>query len=191
MSASTALGGAILAVGALVAFHPGATNEAPATKLMFAGTEFHHRWSKDGQNEYTPKGEEDLGRWSEMITINVHDRAVDGDGLAEVANAVVERYRAAGTIIRTNSIPMTKKRPAEHFIAAILGTPELTEAALARFLLRDGVGTVVVYSRRAYGPDAAATIGAWIEKNGEATEKRLMEWKGLPALGELRKLPQR
>jgi DNA-binding response OmpR family regulator len=32
----------------------------PAMRFDFGGTEWQHRWSKAGQNEFTPKGQEDL-----------------------------------------------------------------------------------------------------------------------------------
>jgi hypothetical protein len=80
-----------------------------AAALSFNGTEFIHRWSKDAQHEFTPKGEEDLARWNSMVTINVHDSARTGDQLAEVANRVLGNYQQAGKVIRTDSKPRTER----------------------------------------------------------------------------------
>ena len=163
---------------------------AEPMKLTFAGSEYVHRWSKNGQNEFTPPSEPDLAKWQHMVTINVHEKVNDGDQLAALANSVLSNYQRAGKILRTDSKPRMKDQPAEHLIVAILGAPGLMEAVFARVRLVDGVGVIVVYSQREYGEKAAATIGGWLQTNGQATEKSLMTWDKLPALTALKQLPQ-
>ncbi len=41
--------------------------------LSFGGVKYLHRWSKDGQNEFTPMGDGDLTTWRDMVTVNVHE----------------------------------------------------------------------------------------------------------------------
>ena len=125
-----------------------------------------------------------------MVTINTHQAVRDGEQLAALANAVVSNYQKHGKIVRTDSKPRTPQRPAEHFIAAILGNPELLEAVFARVVLVDGVGVVAVYSHRIYGKDAAGPMGEWVKANGPAIEKMLMTWDRIPPLATLRSLPQ-
>ncbi len=161
-----------------------------AMQLTLGGVGYVHRWSKAGQNEFTPAGQSDLNRWQTMLTLNVHDEVRSGEQLAELANRVLSRYREAGRIIRTFSRPRTAARPAEHLIVAILGAPGVTEAAFARLLLVDGKGVVIVHSRRAHGATAAATIGAWLQGNGPATEQELMGWTAIPEITSLQQLPQ-
>jgi len=160
--------------------------------LRFGSTEYLHRWSKDEQNEFTPKDQADLSRWTDMITINVHPNVTTGDQLAEVANAVLGNYQASGKILRTDSKPRTDKQEAEHFAAALLGAQGVQEAAFARFVLVDGVGVVAVRSHRVYGtgPEVGAAMGKWLETNGASTESELMGWKGIPRIADLKKLPQ-
>ena len=80
-----------------------------------------------------------------MVTINVYPSAHDGDALARKANAVPENYKGhGGRVPRTDSVSRTRDRPAEHFIAVILGRPNFLEAALARFKLIDSVGCSIV-----------------------------------------------
>jgi hypothetical protein len=162
----------------------------PATTLHLGGVEYIHRWSKAGQNEYTPPGQSDLSRWEQMVTLNVHHSVTNSEQLADLANRVLSRYQQAGTILRTSSRPRTPEQPAEHLIVAILGAPGVTEAAVARLLLREGVGVVIVVSRRAYGRQAPATIAAWLQANGAAMEQTLMGWSDFPSLSTLRSLPQ-
>ena len=181
-----------LVLSSIVAVAAGAAAGAggPGTRLSFNGTAYIHRWSSGGQNEYTPQGEEDLSAWKSMITINQHDWARNGDQLAELANRVLGNYQATGKILRTDSLPRTKDHEAEHFAAVLLGGPDALEIAFARFLLVEGRGVVVVYSRRFRGPSAQQDTGAWLAANGESTEKALRSWTGLPPLAAVAALPQ-
>lgn len=189
--ALTVLASLLVISGALAASNQ--TDNIPQTKaeaLSFGGMVYLHRWSKDGQNEFTPASDNDLERWHDMVTINVHAAVRNGEQLAGLANSVLSKYQAHGKIVRTDSKPRTPQRPAEHLIAAVLGNGALLEAAFARAMLVDGTGVVVVYSHRVYGKDAAATLGEWLKANGPAIEKTLMAWDQIPSPGALRRLPQ-
>jgi len=158
--------------------------------ISFRGTDYVHRWSRNGQNEFTPAGDGDLAHWRDMVTINVHESASNGEQLAEVANSVLTKYQSHGKILRTDSKPRTQQRPAEHLIVAVLGDPAFLEAAFARFLLADGTGVVVVYSHRVYGQNAGPAMSDWLQANGPTIEEALTGWAGLPSVGDLRRLPQ-
>ena len=54
--------------------------------LNFNQTEYVHRWSQNDQHEFTPLNQDDLSRWTDMLTINFYSRVNDGEGLAMVAN---------------------------------------------------------------------------------------------------------
>ena len=161
-----------------------------AATLSFGGTAYLHRWSKNGQNEFTPPSDKDLDRWRDMVTINVNEAVRDGDQLAAFANAILANYQKHGKIVRTSSKPRTPQRPAEHLIVALLGNATLMEAAFARVVLIDGVGVVAVYSHRVYGQEAAGPIGEWLQANGPAIEKTLLTWDKIPSPAALKKLPQ-
>jgi hypothetical protein len=180
----------VLLLGAIA---PAAAKEAVATKpmtLRFGGVDYVHRWSQKGQNEFTPPAQPDLARWQDMVTINLHEEVGNGDQLAAMANAVLGGYQRNGKIVRTDSKPLTPQRPAEHLAVAILAAPGLVEAVFARFVLVGGRGMVVVYSHRAYGTNAAATIGGWLQAKGPSVEATLMAWQGMPQPAQLRALPQ-
>jgi len=183
--------GVLMYSGALYAADK-ATGAPPVTAatVTFGGMVYLHRWSKGGQNEFTPDGDNDLARWRDMVTINTHEAVRDGEQLAALANGVMSNYQKHGKIVRTDSKPRTPQRPAEHFIAAILGNPEMLEAVFARVVLIDGVGTVAVYSHRIYGKEAAGPMGEWMKTNGPSIEKTLMTWDRIPSLATLRSLPQ-
>jgi hypothetical protein len=168
-------------------------NDSPRAKsaeLSFGGVEYLHRWSKNGQNEFTPQTDSDLARWHDMITINVHEGVRNGDELADLANRVLANYQSHGKIVRTDSKPRTPQHPAEHFIAALLGNPAFLETAFSRVTLVDGVGVVTVYSHRVYGKDAAEATGDWLKTNGPLLERTLMSWDKMPTVAALKQLPQ-
>ena len=78
------------------------TAENPA--FVLGGVGYFHRWSQNDQHEFTPTGQDDLEKWSDMITINVYPTAHDGDALAVKANAVLENYKShGGRVLRTDS----------------------------------------------------------------------------------------
>jgi len=168
----------------------GAATAASPAKISFNGTDFLHRWSQNGQNEFTPAGEEDLNAWKSMVTINVHDEARNGDQLAQLANQVLGRYQANGRVLRTDSKPRTKDHEAEHFASVIFASPTAIEAAFARMLLVEKRGVVVVYSHRIYGAKVGDQMSAWLAQNGPLVEKALMAWEGMPSLAVLGALPQ-
>jgi len=161
-----------------------------AGSLKFKDTEFFHRWTQAGQHEFTPAGDEDLKAWKEMMTVNVHDRVRDGDALADLANRVLGNYEANGHIMRTISKPRTPSAEAEHFVAAVLQAPNVFEVAFARFLLFEGRGVIVVYSKRFYGTNAQSEMAAWFKANAVPVENALVSWRGIPKLDVLKGLPQ-
>jgi hypothetical protein len=171
--------------------------EAPAataakSAFVFGGVGYLHRWSMNDQHEFTPEGQEDLDKWSDMITVNVYPSAHDGDALAAKAKAVLENYKSHNArVLRTNSVPRRPDRPAEHFIAVVFGRPKFIEVAFARFKLVDGVGCSIVYSHRIYGEKVGDQMGAWLNDNGPKVERRLMEWNDFPSPASLRGLPHK
>ena len=166
--------------GGLIAGGRAAGPEAKAT-FVFRGVAYYHRWSQNNQHEFTPEKQEDLKKWSDMITLNAYPDVNDGDGLAAKANAVLENYkRNQARVLRTDSVPRTAERPAEHLIAVVFGRPDFIEVAFARFKLVDGKGCSFVYSHRIYGEKIGEEMSAWLRANGPAVEKALMETNSFP-----------
>jgi hypothetical protein len=96
-------------------------------------------------------------------------------------NAVLENYKSHhGKVLRTNSLPGTPDRPAEHFIAVVFGRQNFIEVAFARFKLVDGIGCSIVYSHRIYGEKIGDQMSAWIDHNGAKIVRTLMEWNNMP-----------
>ena len=149
--------------------------------FTFAGTSYFHRYTTGEQHEHTPAGQEDLKAWTDMVTLHYYRNAKDGDALAAVANSVLGNYTAhKAKVIRTDSIPRTKDRPAEHLIVVAFGRPEFIEIAFSRFRMHQGIGTSVIYSRRVYGKGVGNQMSEWLKQNGAAIEKTLLSWDEMP-----------
>lgn len=167
--------------GGALAQSKGSKNTAPA--FSFAGTPYFHRYTTGDQHEYTPAGQEDLKAWTDMVTIHYYRNAKDGDALAAVANNVLGNYTAhKAKVIRTDSVPRTKNKPAEHLIVVAFGRPEFIEVVFSRFRMHQGIGTSVIYSHRAYGKGVGNQMSEWLKQNGAAIEKSLMNWDEMPKL---------
>ena len=164
---------------------PQATDgKAKVEAFSFARVKYFHRFTKDDQHEYTPEGQEDLNAWADMVTIHLYRKAKDGDALAAMANAVLENYKAnRGVVVKTDSVPRTANKPAEHLIVVVFARPEFIEAAFARFRMHNSVGSAVIYSHRIYGNKAGDEMSAWLKNEGPTIERTLMQWDAMPQPG--------
>lgn len=158
--------------------------------LSFNSTKFVHRWRNADQHEFTPEAQTDLAKYTDMLTINVHDKVRTGDELAALANDTLGKYEASGKVLRTASLPRTQDREAEHFAAVVFARKDTIEVTFARFLLTSGGGLVIVYSKRFFGSAADSEANNWLAKNGMPLEKSLMSWTTIPTLAQLQALPQ-
>ena len=165
-------------------------HRAAAMGLAFRGKTYVHRWSKAGQHEFTPDGDTDLARWSDMLTLNVHGSVHSGEALAGVANGVLANYQGHGKVLQTRSTPRSASQPAEHFMAAVLGRADFLEAAFARCVLVENTGLVLVVSHRIYGQKVGPAMSEWLAGQGGGAEQALMAWSQWPSLAKLQALPQ-
>ena len=166
-----------------------ATTATPKTpSVVFLGEEYFHRWSMNGQNEYTPSGSEDLSAWSNMLTIN--PTSVDPTRMPELASTIRANYEKAGaTILRVDSADGPSGKT-EYFQAALFTTDSFMEAAFTRVFLVEGRPLIATYAKRFYGADVGAQMSSWLKPNGPSLEKSLRTWPGVPTLAALAALPQ-
>jgi len=177
----------LITLGCIVSY-AAESKSAEKSTVTLSQVQYIHRWSKGEQHEFTPQGQEDLEHWSDMVTINYYRSVKDGDGLAAVANSVLENYKVhQAVVVRTDSVPRTPTKPAEYLIAVMFGQPTFIEAVFARFKIVDGVALSVVYSHRLYGNKIGNEMSAWLQNNGPATEKALMSLETIPLLDEAKK----
>lgn len=167
-----------------------AADSSSKRAFVFGKVDYFHRWSQDEQHEFTPAQQEDLEKWSDMITVNGYPDVTDGEELATRANAVLDNYKNhQAKVLKTRSVPRTPEQPAEHLITVLFTRPDLVEVAFARFKLLDGKGCSLVYSHRFYGGEAEDQMEAWLSTHGQAIETTLMEWNSIPSPALLRQEP--
>lgn len=155
--------------------------KAKPAAFIFAGNSYFHRFTQADQHEYTPKGQENLNAWKDMVTILYYPKIKDGEGLAQTANAVLETYKKnKAMVLKTDSVPRTKTKPAEHLIVVAFPRPQFIEAVFARFRMYKGTGTAVIYSHRIYGKAAGDAMSAWLKNSAPAKERALMSWNAMP-----------
>ncbi|MBV6457258.1 MAG: hypothetical protein HONBIEJF_00366 [Fimbriimonadaceae bacterium] len=165
-----------IAFGVVLSLSPGVPPLQAA--FNFRGQAYVARYSKGNLSEFTPKGQSDLKKWTDMITINDYPHVRDGDGLAQAANGVLETYKQdQALVVNTSSVPRTEKRPAEHLIVVVFGRPDFQEAAFARFVMNGKAGASLVYSHRIYGAKVGEAMSQWLKQNGPKVEKELMAMK--------------
>jgi len=159
----------------------GAQGADAKAAFTFDKVEYFHRYTKGSLHEFTPKGQSDLKKWTEMFTINDYPAVKDGDALARSASSVLETYKAnQAMVVRTDSVPSTPAKPAEHLVVVLFPRKEFIEVAFTRFLLDKDAGASLVYSHRIYGTKAGNVMSEWLKKNGERIEKALMAIPGVP-----------
>lgn len=84
----------------------GVQSQEKKPAFSFNGQPYFHRYSKGHLHEFTPKGQYDLQKFGDMVTINRYPSAKDGDALAAAANSVLEAYRSNGAkVLKTSSAP--------------------------------------------------------------------------------------
>ncbi len=198
LAASASMSAAAAPVGTAAAAASSAL--APTTAFAFGNADYIHRWSKDGQNEFTPVADPDVHAWHDMVTVIVYDNVHDGEQLAAVANRVLANWGKGGRIVRTNAIPAAPGQPAQHFMAAVLVGPHDMEVTFGRFRMAGDTGEGLLYAHRFPAPpggtpedqrrEMARAAVDWLHANGADTEALLMAWEGAPPVAALRALPQ-
>ena len=161
------------------------------TVIKFNDINYIHRWSKGTQHEFTPENQPDLKKWEDMIAINYYKDVKDGEKLALIANNVLSTYQKYGAkVLRTNSIPRTSEKPAEHLIVVVFGQPKFIEFVQTRLIMNKGMGSSIVYSHRVYGEKIGERMSKWLQSNGPLLEKELMLLNQIPSFNQLEKLAQ-
>lgn len=144
--------------------------------FSFNGVGYFHRFSKGNLHEYTPKSSPDVKKFKDMMTVNEYPAVKDGEALAQTANNILETYKAnAARVVRTNSIPRTATKEAEHLIVVLFPRTDFIEASFCRVLMEKGAGVSLVYSHRIYGKKAGEPMSQWLLKNGQKIETALMK----------------
>jgi hypothetical protein len=152
--------------------------KSPATaKVTFQGIEYLLRSSHGNGYDFTPRGQEDLSTFTDMLELNLYPAAHDQEALATITSRVQAIAQGAkATILRTISVAASGQQPGNHFLAVVLPTPHGVDFDAIHFVLVDNQGAGVFYTHRSYGESAAATTNAWVTKNAADVEQQLLQF---------------
>jgi hypothetical protein len=146
-------------------------------RVTFRGTEYLLRSSHGNGYDFTPRGQEDLSTFTDMLELNLYPAAHDQEALATITSRVQAIAQGAkATILRTISVSASGQQPGEHFFAAVLPTPHGVDFDAVRFVLVDKQGVGVFYTHRSYGESAAGTTSEWVKKNAADVEQQLLQF---------------
>jgi hypothetical protein len=151
---------------------------SPTTaEVTFRGTEYLLRSSHGNGYDFTPRGQEDLSTFTDMLELNLYPAAHDQEALATITSRVQAIAQGAkATILRTISVSASGQQPGEHFLAAVMPTPHGVDFDAIHFVLVDKQGAGVFYTHRSYGESAAGTTSAWVTKNAADVEQQLLQF---------------
>jgi hypothetical protein len=152
--------------------------KSPETaRVTFRGAEYLLRSSHGNGYDFTPRGQEDLSAFTDMLELNLYPGAHDQEALATITSRVQAIAQGAkATVLRTISVPASGQQPGEHFLAAVMPTPHGADFDAIHFVLVDNQGVGVFYTHRSYGESAAGAANAWATKNAADVEQQLKQF---------------
>lgn len=162
-----------------------APSQQPASAqpaLDFDGKRYLHRYSKDGQHEFTPAGQEDLQRWQEMMTLVVK-ADFDAERRRQWAEAMAAVYKEKGLLIQADQPP-----GGEYRMLGVLSAPGVVEVNFVRVMPYGSGAMAVMVQRRFYGEESRQ-MADWVRDNTPRLSGLLVEWQP-PSESVVGALPQ-
>lgn len=157
------------------------TTQAQLT-LEFDGKRYLHRYSKNGQHEFTPVGQEDLQRWQEMITL-LPNPDIRGERTHQWAEAMAAGYKERGLLIHADQPP-----GGEYRMLGVLSAPGLVEVNFVRVMPQEEGALAFLVQRRFYGDDIPQ-MADWVKDNTPRISELLVSWQP-PSSAALAALPE-
>ena len=170
------------------------TGDAPPVSLTFTfdRQNYVNRWSKSGQNEFTPTSEKDLNKWNDMMTVSIFKHLTNLQGVKAASVATQGLYKSAGVLLDTTNRKKADQSE-DYLLVGLIEDPNkaYTEIAFTRFMLVKGHGQSIVYSHRIYhsGPDKAV-VDSWLATHKATMTDQLANWSDWPGEIALSKLPE-
>jgi len=162
---------------------------APATTVTFAGVKYVHRLTLNGRSDFVPASQPGEA-WRDRMSIIVRENVTTSEQVSDIAGNLFATVSDLGEVVQAESIPNPRTHETEHFFAAKMDGKGYTQAAFVRLGLYEGKGVLVMYTHRTHGEHSAESSTGWLDRNGEDIQQKLMSWKGLPKLAQLKALPQ-
>lgn len=150
------------ALAILLACLPAAAAASPPP-LEFAGTTWYARWWDGGLVEYTPDGQTDLERYSEMLSLLPTPAGLQAAHLdAYTREMAITHERRGGRVLSRECQPAAPSHLAECTLLIGFGDASHVELAVVRHIaLRAGIAGFSL-SHREYGDGAEDRAKTWI-----------------------------
>ena len=174
---------------------PRSAMSASGDVVIFSNTKYFLRSSKDGQYVFTPRGQEDPKRWTDLITLNYYPQITEGKKLAAKAIAWWEYFRSRRIfLMRLNYVPridqMNAADDALYTLLTLRAKPynDYDEFTFTALRVIEGIGTASSYSHREYrtAPLSMETCFAWGQKNETVIGDAWFGWDGVSAHARMR-----
>lgn len=146
--------------------------------LQIGGTPYHHRYSEGALHEYTPAGQDDLDRYSDLVTLLPSPEGMTSTDLERFTAGMVDVHRSRGGDVLSRACEAAAATHAAQCTVMVMFVHSTyVEAAVARHMaMRDGIGAVS-FSHREYGPDARRRVVAWIDSDaGKRGIAGFLDW---------------
>lgn len=165
----------LLVAAPAAALDRGAT--ARGKPVTLAGVTYLPRWNSATQFEYTPTGQEDLKRWSEMITFVDVPGLTSSGRLIQYRDALRANSSKDGAVLGEQCVP-SDEAPRECWLSTALKGDGFVETTISRITTVNGAGLVAIFAHREYGPQAADKATAWLRS--PAARKTNAAWLAWP-----------
>ena len=161
--------------------------------VIFSGTKYFLRTAKDGQYVFTPNGQEDLQRWTDMISLSYYPEIKEGNSLAAKAIDWWKHCRSTRAhILQMNFVPRIDQMPARdnafYTTFTLLEKPynDYDEFAYTALRIVGGIGATSTYSHREYrtGMISPERNFTWARKNDPVGEAWFV-WDGVAEYAQL------
>ena len=171
----------------LLAGKPPASVSDNGNVVVYLGTKYFLRSTKDGQYVFTPDGQEDLQRWTDMITLSYFPQITEGKSLAAKALEWWSHCRSMRAhILDINFVPRIDQMPSRdnalYITSAFIAQPynNYDEFSYTAVRIVEGIGAVSTYAHREYrtGPAVHEKYSTWGEKNKPVAEAWYV-WDGV------------
>lgn len=164
---------------------PLAAAAAPPSKVRIGETVYEHRWSDGDFHEFTPTGQDDLDRYSEMITLPPSPAGRTAADLERYTDekATTTRTRG-GEVLSQRCEPATPTHVPDCTLLVVYAKPDHVELAVSKHMAAAGTIVPVLFAHREYGEGAGQRAQAWMASPaGQRMVADFIDWADAMGLG--------
>lgn len=168
----------MLAASALLVLGFGPIQAKKKPPITFDGVQYVWRYAEGATHAYTPKDQVDLSKFTDMVIVKDQPEVKTSADVVQSAERLVQSYEREGADVLTKQYFFYGKEAVQEcLVVVVFETKKLCQAGFTRYVLVKGKGKCFTYTRRIMGEKADAPMTAWLKKNKEAMQKKVMAHK--------------